>query len=231
VKLGLFLSAQFKPDDPLSARIAEMDRQILDAERLGFESLVLGHHYLARSAFLQPIPLAGYLAGMTSRIKIIFGVLLAPLLNPLALAEDIATLDALSGGRVIVGLGAGYRTIEFKTFGASYENRFKTLEQYVPLLRALWSGEEVTATGAFGELSGAKIEIHPHSPEGPPIWIGAFGDIGIRRAARLDAAWLAGPEGDDEALLARLEMYRHWISTILFSSIVWLERPKTYWRN
>ena len=208
MKLGLFLSAQFDPADDLNSKLGELKDQVVAAEKFGFSSVVLGHHYLARSAFMQPIPLAGYLASFTTDIQIVFGVLLAPLLNPLALAEDIATLDALSNGRVTIGLGAGYRAIEFDAFGLPYEERFKILESYVPILRSLLRGEEVTATGHFGTLNKARICTKSHNPDGPPIWLGAFGDIGIKRAARLDTSWLAGPEGDVEVLSQRLSLFR-----------------------
>ena len=126
----------------------------------------------------------------------------------LAVGKSVVLDLAKPVTRIVVGLGAGYRPIEFKAFAASYEDRFRTLERYVPILRSLWRGETITASGDFGVLNDAKIEIKPTNPEGPPIWLGAFGDIGIRRAARLDATWLAGPEGDDDVLLARLELYR-----------------------
>lgn len=104
MKISVFLSAQF---DPAASAVEGLDgvvRQAAAAEEAGFHAVYLGHHYLAKSAFLQPIPLAGYLAGATERIRIGFGVLLAPLLNPIALAEDLASLDVITGGRLTVGI-------------------------------------------------------------------------------------------------------------------------------
>lgn len=204
MKFGLFLSAQFPPDEATGPHITAITEQAEVAEELGFASLLLGHHYLARSAFMQPVPLLGYLAGRTSRIALGLGVYLLPLHNPLAVAEDLATVDALSGGRLIAGFGVGYREREYQAFGVDYERRFKILDQYLPLLRGLWQGEEVTASGPFGQLDRARLETRPVRPGGPPIWLGAFGLRGITRVAQHDACWLAGPEGDPATLAGRL---------------------------
>ena len=178
------------------------------AEELGFDSVFLGHHYLARSAFLQPLPLAAHLAATTERVRIGLGVLVAPLFNPLALAEELATIDVLSGGRLVVGLGAGYRKSECAAFGVDWDDRVPRLRAMVPILRGLWAGEAVTAEGTWGRLEGARLPLRPVQPGGPPIWLGAFAPPAIRRAADLDAPWLMGPEGDDDDLAERLALYR-----------------------
>ena len=151
MKAGLFLSAQFPPDASAEEGLAAIVEHAILAEEAGFDSVFLGHHYLARSAFLQPLTLAGYLARATSRIKIGFGILLAPLFNPLALAEEIATLDVLSGGRIVCGIGAGYRRVECDAFGVAWDERHRRLSDSVEVMRALWRGEAVTAAGPVGE--------------------------------------------------------------------------------
>jgi alkanesulfonate monooxygenase SsuD/methylene tetrahydromethanopterin reductase-like flavin-dependent oxidoreductase (luciferase family) len=135
-------------------------------------------------------------------------VLLAPLLNPLALAEELATLDVLSDGRIIAGFGAGYRKVECEAFAVEWADRGVRLREYVPILRALWAGEPVTAGGSWGRLEKATVRLRPVQDGGPPIWLGALAPAGIRRAARLGATWLIGPEGDNDDLAARLALYR-----------------------
>ncbi|MDX6739438.1 LLM class flavin-dependent oxidoreductase [Actinocorallia sp. A-T 12471] len=208
MRVGVFLSAQFEPAADPSDGLAAITEQAVLADRLGFDAVFLGHHYLAHSAFLQPLQLAGYLAHATERVRIGFGVLLAPLYNPLALAEELATLDVLSGGRITVGLGAGYRRRECEAFGVEWGDRIRRLREYVPILRALWAGEKVTAEGSWGKVADARLALRPVQPGGPPLWIGAFAEPAIRRAARLDAPWLMGPEGDDAAIAERLALYR-----------------------
>ena len=208
MKISAFLSAQFDPSASAVDGLDDVVRQAAAAEAAGFHAVYLGHHYLAKSAFLQPVPLAGYLAGATTRIRIGFGVLLAPLLNPVALSEDLASLDVITGGRLTVGIGAGYRKRETAAFGVAWDDRLRRLREYVPALRALWRGETVDLAGSWGEVPGASLPLRPVQPGGPPIWIGAFAEPAVRRAARLDAPWLIGPKGGDDELAAMLAVYR-----------------------
>lgn len=208
MKVSVFLSAQFAPDASAADGIDDVLAQAVAAEAGGFETVVLGHHYLAQSAFAQPVPLAGYLAHATTRVRIGFGVLLAPLLNPIALAEDLATLDVLSRGRLTVGIGAGYRKRETAAFGVEWPDRLRRLAAYVPILRALWDGESIDVNGSWGEAPGASLALRPVQPGGPPLWVGAFAEPAVRRAARLDCPWLIGPKGDDQQVGAMLATYR-----------------------
>jgi alkanesulfonate monooxygenase SsuD/methylene tetrahydromethanopterin reductase-like flavin-dependent oxidoreductase (luciferase family) len=208
VKIGLFLSAQLIPGTSVEAGLEQLVEQVTLAEKLGFSSVFLGHHYLAHSQFLQPLSLINYLAPLTKTIRLGFGVYLLPLHNPLALAEEFATADVLSNGRLTVGVGSGYRKSEYAAFGVPFEERFKRLAEYVPIMQKLWRGEEVTAEGYFGQLRKAKLHLKPSQDGGPPIWMGAFGPVGIRRAAALNTAWLAPPDGNRQALKERYAIYR-----------------------
>ncbi|WP_110207671.1 LLM class flavin-dependent oxidoreductase [Nocardioides daejeonensis] len=208
MKTSLFLSAQFDPGTEIADGIDGVLAQAVAAEQGGFHTLFLGHHYLAQSAFLQPIPLAGYLARATTEVRLGFGVLLAPLLNPVALAEELATLDVLSGGRLTVGMGAGYRRRETEAFGVEWPDRLSRLRDYVPILRRLWSGETLDLQGTWGTVPGAGLALRPVQPGGPPLWIGAFAEPAIRRAARLGCSWLIGPKGADAEVAANLALYR-----------------------
>lgn len=217
MKVSAFLSAQFDPGDSAVDGIDDVVAQAAAAEAAGFHAVYLGHHYLAQSAFIQPVPLAGYLASATDRVRIGFGVLLVPLLNPVALAEDLATLDVLTRGRLTVGIGAGYRKRETTAFGVEWPDRLTRLAEYVPILRSLWSGETVDISGSWGEVPGASLALRPVQDGGPPLWIGAFADPAIKRAARLDAPWLIGPKGNDEELARMLALYRDGLTEHGFS--------------
>lgn len=208
-KIGLFLTAQFDPESDVPEGVAQIGEQARLAEQVGFDSLFLGHHYLAHSAFLQPLPLLGWLAGQTERVELGLGVYLGPLANPLGLAEELATIDALSGGRLIVGLGSGYRAKEFEAFGVPFEDRFKRLEVGTDVLKRLLKGEEVSGEFPFGTLDRAKVHLRARPPgEHPDIWLGAFGEVGLKRAARLGCSWLAPPDGDEEEQATRFEAFR-----------------------
>jgi alkanesulfonate monooxygenase SsuD/methylene tetrahydromethanopterin reductase-like flavin-dependent oxidoreductase (luciferase family) len=217
VKLDCFLSAQFEPGTSAVAGIDDVLAQAHAAEAGGFDGVFLGHHYLAQSAFIQPVPLAGYLAAATDRVRIGFGVLLAPLLNPVALAEDLATLDVLSNGRLTVGMGAGYRKRENAAFAVAWEDRLKRLRDYVAILRGLWAGEVLDLSGTWGEVPNASLALRPVQPGGPPLWIGAFAEPAIERAARLDVPWLIGPKGNNDEVAAKLAMYRKTLTELGYS--------------
>lgn len=204
LRVGMSLSAHYEPGASVRDGLRDTMEQVALAEEMGLSTILLGHHYLARSQFLQPLSTVAYLAARTERIRLGFGVYLLPLHNPLALAEEFATLDRLSGGRLIVGLGTGYRSVEFRAFGVPMEERFRRLEEYVGVLRALWSGEPVTHSGSFGELDGARVLLRPERPGGPPLWLGAFGPVGMRRVARLDAAWAVAPNGSVAEVARRM---------------------------
>jgi len=208
MRVSCFLSAQFDPSTSASDGIDQVLDQAAAAEAAGFHAVYLGHHFLAKSAFVQPVPLAGYLARATTRVRIGFGVLLAPLLNPVALAEDLASLDVLCRGRLTVGIGAGYRKRETAAFGVEWTDRLRRLREYVPILRSLWNGETIDIAGSWGEVPGASLALRPVQPGGPPLWIGAFAEPAVRRAARLDAPWLIGPKGTDAELARLLGVYR-----------------------
>jgi alkanesulfonate monooxygenase SsuD/methylene tetrahydromethanopterin reductase-like flavin-dependent oxidoreductase (luciferase family) len=208
MRIGMFLGSHYEPGVPAGIGVEQIIAEAKLAEEVGFDSVFLGHHYLARSQFLQPMALAGYLASATSRVQIGFGVLLAPLFNPLELAEDLATLDVLSDGRIIAGFGIGYRRKECDAFNIEWRDRITRMKQYVPILRALWRGESVSASGSFGTLTNAEVLLSPVQPGGPPIWLGAFVPAAIRRAAALDAPWLMSPNGSDAELAEWLDLYR-----------------------
>ncbi len=212
MKIGLFLSAQMEPGADVALGVRQLAEQAELAEAVGFDSLFLGHHYLAHSAFLQPTPLLGWLAARTKRVQLGTGVFLAPLSNPLALAEEMATVDALSGGRLIFGVGSGYREREFNALGVPYDQRFKRLETSVSVLRRLLSGEEVSGEFAFGTLDRARVHLRGRPEGAPDLWMGAFGEVGLKRAARLGCSWLAPPDGDPQELVERFAQFRAFLT-------------------
>lgn len=206
-RVGLQVSAHFEPGADPRAGLRDVLEQVDLAEEVGLDILLLGHHYLTRSQFLQPISLIGNLAARTSRIRLGFGVYLLPLSHPVALAEELATLDVLSGGRLVAGFGTGYRSVEYRAMGVPYDERFKRFEEGVRLVRALWRGETVTTSGYFGELQEAHTHLRPAQPGGPPVWLGAFGPVGVKRVARLDASWAVAPNGDLAEVADRMRLF------------------------
>ena len=139
------------------------------------------------------MPLLGRLAAAGSKIRLITGVLLMPLHNPVDIAEQTIALDQISNGRFILGLGLGYREKELEIVGSNRSERVGRLEESIELMKMLWSGEEVTYRGRYFRATGAQMGIRPvHSPR-PPIWLACQGRRAASRAARIADACLVGP--------------------------------------
>jgi alkanesulfonate monooxygenase SsuD/methylene tetrahydromethanopterin reductase-like flavin-dependent oxidoreductase (luciferase family) len=105
-------------------------------------------------------------------------------------AEEAATLDVLTGGNFILGVGLGYRKPEFDAFGASLSERAPRFSEAIGLIRRLWTEDRVTHQGRFYALEDAGISVKPVRPGGPPIYVAAQADVSVRRAARIGDAWL-----------------------------------------
>jgi alkanesulfonate monooxygenase SsuD/methylene tetrahydromethanopterin reductase-like flavin-dependent oxidoreductase (luciferase family) len=132
-----------------------------------------------------------------------------PLRHPVAVAEEFATLDHLTGGRVIAGFGMGYRENEFASFGIPMDERASRFEESIEVVRGLWSGAPVTFRGRHFALEDQRLSLPPVQPGGPRIWIGAGPHkVGARRAARLGDAWIIPPHETPERLRTLLGVYR-----------------------
>ncbi len=149
------------------------------ADELGFDAVGLGEHHAADDGYLpSPIPMAGAIAGRTRRITIRPNVLLAPLYDPIKLAEDLAVLQLLCQGRLEVVIGAGYRPAEFEMFGRRREDRKALYVRAFEVLRKAWSG-------APFEYEGREVRVTP-VPEPPPrLLLGGTHEAVARRAARI----------------------------------------------
>ncbi|WP_194899362.1 TIGR03619 family F420-dependent LLM class oxidoreductase [Catenulispora pinisilvae] len=160
-------------------------------ERLGFDHVIVGDHLLAGDLGLSPDPLVllSAIAGATSRIRLATSILIAPLYQPIVVAHQAATLDALSGGRFVLGVGTGWDQAEFDAVGVPFNERGKRTDAGLATLRALWRGE-----------SDVLLGMPPRTPDGPPIWVGGGSDAALRRALRFGAAWHGS--GDPEAVTA-----------------------------
>jgi alkanesulfonate monooxygenase SsuD/methylene tetrahydromethanopterin reductase-like flavin-dependent oxidoreductase (luciferase family) len=146
---------------------------IQEAERLGLDAAKSCEHHLFEDGYMpQPLTFLAAVAARTSTIRLSTGVLLAPLHHPAEIAEQAALVDCLSGGRLELPLGTGYRVPEYELFGANINRRFKLLEERVHELRRLWSEGGVTPAPPRGDI---------------PISLGVFGPRGTRLAGRLGA--------------------------------------------
>jgi probable F420-dependent oxidoreductase len=167
------------------------------AERLGYDSVWIGDSLLARPRH-EPITMLAAVAARTKRVKVGTAVLLPALRNPVLLAHQVATLDQVSAGRVILGVGIATDVpnirAEFRAAGVPFEKRVGTMMEGLRLCKALWSGKPVDWDGRWHVEQGV-IGPTPHQPGGPPIWGGGSVPAALSRAGKHFDGWF--PTGPD----------------------------------
>jgi len=162
---------------PQTATLDAMGRYLRRAEDLGFDCAVsIDHLLLAPPAYactwLEPLALLSALAGVTRTMKLGTMVLVLPLRNPISFAKEWATLDLLSGGRTILGIGVGWHEEEFALMGVPYKERGPRMNEAIEVVKALWAGDRVTYEGKFYRFQDLTIDPKPAQTPHPPIWIG-----------------------------------------------------------
>jgi alkanesulfonate monooxygenase SsuD/methylene tetrahydromethanopterin reductase-like flavin-dependent oxidoreductase (luciferase family) len=175
----------------------ELAHRTLDActrlDDLGVDGLWLTEHHFTDDGYLPALmPMAAALAVRTRRAAIGTSVLLAPLHHPIALAEAASVVDNLSGGRLVLGLGLGYRAEELAAFGVLKSERGARLDETIELLRQAFGGEVIEHDGRFFPVHGVQLQPRPVQ-QPPPLWLAVRGEVPARRAGRVaDGVILAG---------------------------------------
>ena len=209
MKVGLYITTQFTPDVDVAASRSHMIEQVRLARQSGFSSLWVPHHYLTQPMqMLAPIPMLAYLAREAEGMTIGPNILVMPLLNPVHVAEDAVTLDLLSGGRYVLGIGIGYREAEFNTFNVPLKERVQRFTESIEIMRRLWTEDRVTFHGKIFNVEDLGIGLKPTRPGGPPIWVAAVVDAAVKRAARIGDAWLITNFAHLSVLEPQMKLYR-----------------------
>jgi probable F420-dependent oxidoreductase len=169
-----------------TASLAEMGAYLRRAEDLGFETATLIDHLLVASpayrvAWLEPVALLSALAGVTRTIRLGTMVLVLPFRDPVAFAKEWATLDVLSGGRSVLGVGVGWNEAEFEALRIPYRERGRRMTEMLEAITALWAGDGVSYEGRHYRFHDLTIEPKPVQRPHPPIWIGG----GTQPSARI----------------------------------------------
>jgi probable F420-dependent oxidoreductase len=218
MKFGTFITSQ---------RPERISANIRKAEECGFESAWIGEHLILpvnysskypystdgrfpappEVPFHDPMLALAFAAAVTSRIKLATGIFVVPIRNPITTAKAVASLDVLSNGRVIFGVGIGWFAEEFAAAGASFQDRALRTREYIELMKALWTENDPTYEGKTFSLKGVRFNPKPIQKPHPPIVVGGTSELAIKRAVRYGEGWYAVARSMDEAklLLAQLD--------------------------
>lgn len=196
MKIGLFgINMNFLAQPEWALKVTQ------HAETLGFESVWTGEHVVLpdpreapspaapETPMLHPPALLAFLASATSTIKLATGITLVAQRNPVVLAKEIGTLDVLSGGRLLFGIGAGYLHQEFNALGVDFATRGARTDEYIDAMRTLWRDEQPTFDGRFVSFNNIQAQPRPTTPMGPPVIVGGASPAALRRAVTHGQGW------------------------------------------
>jgi probable F420-dependent oxidoreductase len=175
--------------------------EVTRAEELGFDSVWMEeHHAVTNHYWPSPIAVLAGFATRTSRMTLGTDIVVAAFHHPVRLAEDVAMLDVMSDGRVVLGIAIGYKPDEFALYGVELEKRGARFEEQLAIMKGLWTEDRVRFEGTYYKVDG-RLEPKPVTTPHPPVWIGGWGDITLRRAATLADNWIPGPTADLKRLV------------------------------
>ena len=174
----------------------------------GFDIYCWAHHYLIDPfQHFQPWPVLARLAGEPGDMKLATSVLLLPLLNPVDVAEQAATLDHIAEGRFILGIGLGYRPEECEAFGTRMSQRGARCTEAMNLMRRLWTEDEVTHHGRYYQVTGARPTARPYQQPHPKVWQAAMSDPAVERVGREGEILYVGPAQSNESIRHQIDLY------------------------
>jgi len=219
MKIGVVFPQTEIGDDPAVIRDYAQTVEGLGYDHLLVFDHVLGAHpdrfegrfrppYTHETPFHEPFVLFGYLAGLTSRLELVTGILVLPQRQAALVAKQAAEVDVLSGGRLRLGVGIGWNFVEYEALGEKFNNRGRRMEEQIEVMRALWREPLVDFDGRYHTLHRAGIK--PLPPERSiPVWMGGGVEAVLKRAARLADGWFPEfrPGPDAEATVERLRGY------------------------
>ena len=168
-----------------------LDQAVL-AEQIGFDSIWVSEHHFTEEGYLPSLaPMLAVLSQRTSKVKLGTAVLLAPLHHPLRLAEDMALVDQLSGGRLEIGMAPGYRPEEFEVLGVPKKQRGRRTDETIELLQLAWKGARFSYHSEHFNFDDVIVAPPPYTDGGPPLWIGGSSKFSAARAAKYGCGFMS----------------------------------------
>lgn len=208
MRFAFALPVQYALDEPITQRFEELLELVRAARDAGFDHVGAPQHYLASPfQYLQPVPLLARVAAESGDMTLGTSIMLLALQNPVDVAESIATLDVITGGKFVFGVGLGYRDAEFDAFGVKRGTRLGRFLEALEVVKQLWTEESVTFEGKHFSLQDVSLTTRPVQRPRPPIVIAASNDKMIRRAATIGDAWAIAGHATFQTLEAQVALY------------------------
>lgn len=178
------------------------------AEEVGFDTATIGHHHFMPGNLADPLTFLAAVGARTSTLRVGTGIFQLPFHHPVRVAEQVATIDEMTGGRVSLGVGLGWWDKEYETYGLPFSKRGALLEEALEILRLVWTEEDVSRPSSRWAIDGITVHPRPVQRPHPPLWVAGVAPRAIDRAARLGDAWLAGPNLSLPMVESCLDIYR-----------------------
>ena len=178
------------------------------AEEAGFDTITIGQHHFRQGDPSDPLTVMAAVAARTSRIRVGTGIFILPMHDPLRVAEQVATIDELSGGRISLGVGTGWNAFEYEALGIPFRERGARMEEALKVLRLLWQEEHTSFEGRFYRFPELTMYPRPIQRPNPLLWVAGDVAASVERAARLGDAWMCGPVTEINHAKAILAVYR-----------------------
>lgn len=207
MSIGVLFTQGVVTGDPHTV-LGEILEQAEAADRLGFSAALTTEHKYSDEYFGSPLHLSFAIAARTSRVRVGTAIAIAPLYNPVELAQDAAMLDQLSGGRAWLGLGAGYMPVDFSTVGVPWEDRAQRFDETVRIVRAAHTEERFSFAGRVHSCDDVAVIPRPRQEGGVPLHLAAWTPGGLRRAGRLADGWITNALMSLPTMAGMAESYR-----------------------
>ena len=214
MRLTLFIGAEHRPTEPLARRLAEHVEQVRLARQLGFSGVAIGNHLsYGSTAWFPPIETLMRLAADAEGMSLGTCMLILPLYEPLHVAEQVALLDAASGGRAILGVAPGWQKDEFEVMGLDHARRTGRFREAVELIKRLYTEERVTFEGKHFRASDLTLAMRPTRKPRPPMWLGGSVEAAVRRAAEmadpaLGDTWVASSHLKTPVIIEQAKVFK-----------------------
>ncbi len=209
MKIGIITNNLYDRHLDMVAALEGQYAMVRHARDRGWDSFLCSMHYLSDGDIvqLQQVPLLARLQAEAGDMTMGVAVILLNLHNPVYAAETMATLDIIARGNFVMGIGLGYRPEEFDAFAVPRGSRVRRFEEYLALMKRLWTEESVSHDGETCKLTNVRMNLRPIQKPHPPIWMAANHDNAVRRAARLGDCWYINPHATLETNKRQMKLF------------------------